>query len=114
MDTDGVTMEIAMATVADSHLEKIEGEPARLVLQPRIRVAQIVMDYLAHGWSPEEVCRHYLHLSPAEVHAAMTYYYDNQVQIDAEIRQELMEIRASQAAAEPTPFVLRMQAKGML
>jgi uncharacterized protein (DUF433 family) len=103
-----------MATVANAHIVKVEGQPARLASTPRIRVAQIVMDYLAHGWSPDEMCRHYPHLTPAEAHAAMTYYYDNQAEIDAEIQAELAEVRATQASARPTPFMVRMQAKGIL
>ena len=103
-----------MASVAHEHVEKVAGEPARLSRLPRIRVSQIVMDYLAHGWSPDEMCWHYPHLHPAEAHAAMTYYYDHQAEIDAEIKAELAEVRAAQASAEPTPFELRMQAKGIL
>ena len=103
-----------MASVAHEHIEKLAGQPARLSRLPRIRVAQIVMDYLAHGWSPDEMCRHYPHLTPAETHAAMTYYYDHQAEIDAEIQAELAEVRAAQASAPPTPFELRMQAKGIL
>ena len=103
-----------MASVIDAHVEKTAGEPARLCRLPRIRVAQIVMDYVAHGWSPDEMCRHYPHLTPAEAHAAMTYYYDHQAEIDAEIQAELAEVRAAQAAAQPTPFMVRMQAKGLL
>lgn len=103
-----------MASVAHEHIEKHTGEPARLARLPRIRVAQIVMDYLAHGWSPDEMCRHYPHLTPAEAHAAMMYYYDHQAEIDAELRSELLEVRAGQASATPTPFELRMHAKGLL
>lgn len=103
-----------MASVAQEHVEKVAGQPARLTRLPRIRVAQIVMDYLAHGWSPDEICRHYPHLTPAETHAAMTYYYDHQVEIDAEIKAELAEVRAAHASAPPTPFELRMRAKGIL
>ena len=103
-----------MATIGNAHIEKVEGRPAHLVRLPRIRVAQIVMDYLAHGWSPDEMCRHYPHLTPAEAHAAMTYYYDHQAEMDAEIQAELAEVRAAQAAAPPTRFLLRMQAKGIL
>jgi hypothetical protein len=103
-----------MASVAHEHVEKLLGEPARLSRLPRIRVAQIVMDYLAHGWSPDEMCRHYPHLAPAEVHAAMTYYYDHQPEIDAEIHAELDEVRGAKASAAPTPFELRMRAKGIL
>jgi uncharacterized protein (DUF433 family) len=96
------------------HVEKVDGQPARLARLPRIRVAQIVMDYLAHGWSPDEMCRHHPHLAPVEAHAAMTYYYDHQAEIDAEIHAELSGTRAARAAAQPTPFELRMQAKGIL
>jgi uncharacterized protein (DUF433 family) len=103
-----------MATVLNTHIEKQEGEPARLARLPRIRVAQIVMDYLAHGWSPDEMCRHYSHLTPVEAHAAMTYYYDHQAEVNTEIKAELEAVRAAQAAAEPTPFELKMQAKGLL
>lgn len=103
-----------MASVAHAHIEKLANQPARLSRLPRIRVAQIVMDYLAHGWSPDEMCRHHPHLTPAEAHAAMTYYYDHQAEIDTEIQAELADARAIQAAAVPTPFELRMQAKGIL
>jgi Protein of unknown function (DUF433) len=101
-----------MATVDSVHIEKTDGTPARLSRLPRIRVAQIVMDYLAHGWSPDEMCRHHSHLLPVEAHAAMAYYYDHQAEIDSEIEAELAEVRAAQAGASPTPFVLRMRAKG--
>ncbi len=36
------------------HIEAVAGEPARLRRVPRVRVAQIVMDYLTHGWSAED------------------------------------------------------------
>jgi uncharacterized protein (DUF433 family) len=103
-----------MSSVAHEHIEKVTGEPARLSRLPRIRVAQIVMDYLAHGWSPDEMARHYPHLTLAEAHAAMTYYYDHPAEIEAEIREEVAEIRVAEAAAPPSPFLLRMQAKGIL
>jgi hypothetical protein len=44
----------------------------------------------------------------------MAYYYDHQDEIDAEIRAEMTATRAAQAAAPPTPFAARMQAKGVL
>ncbi len=103
-----------MASVTHEHIEKSAGQPARLSRLPRIRVAQIVMDYLAHGWSPDEMVRHYPHVTLAEAHAAMTYYYDHQEEIDAEIQAELAEVRAAQSVASRTPFDVRLQAKGIL
>lgn len=96
------------------HIEKREGEPAQLQRVPRVRVAQIVMDYLAHGWSPDEMCRQHLYLTLAEAHAAMAYYYDHQDEIDREIADEIDQLKREEARRVPSPFVLRMRAKGLL
>jgi hypothetical protein len=95
------------------HLEKPEGQSTRLQRLPRIRVAQIVMDYLAHGWSVEEMCRQHAYLTLAEAHAAMAYYFDHQQEIDAEIRAEWSKVAQDKAQAL-SPFAMRMRAKGLL
>src|SRR5438552_2745993 len=77
------------------HIEKPERPPARLQRLPRIRVSQIVIDYLNHGWSADEIVIHYPHLRPAEVHSAMAYYFDHQAEIDAEIDTEQRLIEES-------------------
>ena len=69
------------------HIEKVEGNPARLKRLPRIRVAQIAMDYLNHGWSADEVVLHYPHLKLAEVRSGMAYYFDHREEIDREIAE---------------------------
>src|SRR5438477_13148216 len=96
------------------HIEKIATEPARLQRIPRIRVAQLVADYLAHGWSPDEMCRQHPYLAPAEVHVAMAYYFDHQDEIDGEIRAEWEEVSRLQSQAVRSPFFLRMRARGVL
>ena len=96
------------------HIEKSEGQPAHLQRLPRVRVAQIVMDYLAHGWSPDEMCRQHPYLTPAEAHAAMGYYFDLQDEIDGEIRAEWEWVKQARSQAVRSPFFRRMQAKGRL
>jgi hypothetical protein len=96
------------------HIEKPIDQPARLGRIPRIRVAQIVMDYLAYGWSPDEMCRQHPYLTPAEAHAAMAYYFDHQSEIDAEIRSELSEADLGHANASNSPLRLELRAKGVL
>lgn len=87
------------------HIEKPIDAPARLKRLPRIRVAQIAMDYLAHGWSADEMCRQHPYLLPAEAHAAMAYYFDHQQEIDLEIREELQVNDASQRQETGTEHV---------
>jgi hypothetical protein len=97
-----------------SHIERIGAQPPHLRRMPRVRVAQIVTDYLAYGWSVNEMCRQHSYLSLAEAHAAMAYYFDHQEELDAEIRKEVQEAASALANAPHSPFMVRMKAKGLL
>ncbi len=79
------------------HIAKAPDGTAHLARVPRVRVAQIVMDYLIHGWSVEEMCRQYPYLKPAEAHAAMAYYYDHREEIEDEIARETREAERDRA-----------------
>jgi hypothetical protein len=105
---------IVPSVVTYPHIAKQDDEPARLQRIPRVRVSQIAMDYLAHGWSPDEMCRQHPYLQPAEAHAAMTYYFDHQEEIDREIQTEWQQVQEDQAQAARSPFFLRLKAKGRL
>ncbi len=96
------------------HIKKPAGESARLRRSPRVRVARIAMDYLAYGWSPDEMCRQHPDLTKAEAHAAMAYYSDHQEEIDAEIRAEVRDAETSLKESSDSPLRLRLQAKGVL
>ena len=97
--------------IAYPHIVKKDGQPARLESHPRVRVAQIVMDYFAYGWSADEIHRQHPHLALAEVHAAMGYYYDNQAEIDAEITAELEEVDRMLAAESRSTVWLKLKAQ---
>jgi uncharacterized protein (DUF433 family) len=100
--------------VSYPHIEKPPGQPARLARVKRVRVAQIVMDYLAYGWSPEEMCRQHPYLTIAEAHAAMLYYWDHPDEIEQEIEQEKAGHAEELKHGHQSPFFLRMEAKGLL
>jgi uncharacterized protein (DUF433 family) len=108
MGADDVSTEVTYP-----HIEKPADGPARLQSTPRVRVAQLVMDYLNYGWSVEEMCRQHPYLSRAEAHAAMAYYFDHRGEIHAEIETESKELEgASEHAA--TPIEIRLRAQGLL
>lgn len=91
------------------HILKPPGEPARLESHPRIRVAMIVADYLWRGWSAEEIVRQYSYLTLAEVHAALTYYFDHREEIEQELAAEYRDAEAWKKA-NPTPaFLARLK-----
>jgi Protein of unknown function (DUF433) len=96
------------------HVEKLEGEPARLERLPRIRVAQIAMDYLVHGWSVDEMCHQHPYLTLAEAHAAMAYYFDHQADIDREINEEIHQVERDQTQARRSAVYHRLRAQSPL
>jgi hypothetical protein len=69
------------------------------------------MDYLAHGWSADEICRQHPGLLPAEVHAALAYYFDHRDEIEQEIQQEVEQVEQSAAKATRPAFLARLKAK---
>src|SRR6266566_509424 len=63
------------------------------------KVVEVVLDKMAHGWSPEEMHRQHPHLSMAQIHAALAYYYEHQDEVDADIERRnryVEELRAQQ------------------
>lgn len=52
----------------------------------KVKVTEVVLDKIAYGWSPEETHFQHPHLSWAQLCAALTYYYENQSDLDAQIR----------------------------
>ncbi len=51
------------------------------------KVIEVVLDKVAYGWSPEEMHFQHPHLSLAQIHAALAYYYENKERLDAQIEQ---------------------------
>jgi uncharacterized protein (DUF433 family) len=55
----------------------------------KVSVQQIAV-LTQEGLSPREITSEYPQISLAQVHAALTYYYTNQQEIDAILGQELL------------------------
>lgn len=53
----------------------------------RVRVQDVIAWYLRGGWSVEQIVQEF-GLSPAQIHAALAYYYDHQVEIDQALDQD--------------------------
>lgn len=83
------------------HRPGVQGGRA-VIKGSRFPVRSIVQNYRS-GLTVEEILREFPQLSPAEVHAALSYYYDHRAEIDEEIR--LME-DLDGAMREAAPTVL--------
>jgi hypothetical protein len=79
---------VKAAPVAYPHIVKNGDAPAHLESHPRTQVGMIAADYLWRGWSADEIFHQYPYLTPAEVHAALGYYFDHREEIDAVLLAE--------------------------
>jgi uncharacterized protein (DUF433 family) len=96
-----------MATATLSHIEVDDTGVARIA-GTTIKVIEVAVDKLAHGSSPEEMHFQYPHLSLAQIHAALAYYYDNQLEMDAEIQRRWFEVNELAAQAANSPLQQRL------
>lgn len=68
----------------------------------KVKVVEVVLDKLAYGWSPEEIHFQHPHLSLAQIHAALTYHYESQSVLDAQIALTQKEsMRLAFEASDP-------------
>src|ERR1700675_4499575 len=102
---------MAMATAR--HIKR-DDRGVAWIDETNVKVIEVVLDRLAYGWSPEEI--HFQHpgLSLAQIYAALTYYYDNQAELDGEIARQQDEVRQLQEQVGESPLVVRLKAAGLL
>jgi len=101
-----------MALVAASHIDVDEQGVARIA-GSRIKVQFLAVE-ASQGMSVEEIQKSHPHLSLAEIHAALSYYYDHKAEIDATVQREFREYQRLRAEAGESPLVKRLKAQGKL
>jgi uncharacterized protein (DUF433 family) len=73
------------------------------------KVIEVVLDMTAHGWSPEEIHFQHPHLSLAQIHAALGYYYDHKPEMDVQINLTVHEFERLRAQAGESPLRKRLR-----
>ena len=97
-----------MQTVATNHIY-LDEEGRAWIDDTNIKVIEVVLDKLVYGWIPEEIQEQHPHLSLTQIHAALSYYYDHQAEIDSEIEQQDKEIEALMEKAKDSPLKKRLR-----
>lgn len=79
-----------------------------------MKVVELITGVVAYGWNAEDLLRQYPHLTPAQVHGALTYYYDNQAAIDAELARISQELTRARLESPESPLRQRLRSMGKL
>lgn len=73
------------------------GEP--ILVGTRFPVRSVVEYVLRQGMTPEELVREWDHLSLAQVHDALSYYYDHRSEIEGHVRRHRRALARRRASA---------------
>jgi uncharacterized protein (DUF433 family) len=78
-----------MENVISQHITKTPGicGGRACIAGHRIRVQDIVVLHELHGMSAKEILEQYPTITLADIHAALTYYYDHRDEIEEEFRK---------------------------
>ena len=97
-----------MSSVTSAHIE-LDERGIAWISGTKVKVIEVALDKLAHGSSPEEIHFQYPHLSLAQIHAALAYYYDHQTELDAEIQRRWLEAGEIAAREPDSPLRRRLR-----
>src|SRR5207249_2285673 len=87
-----------MAAAVRTHV-RIDDQGTAWIEGTTTRVIQVALDKLTQGWDADEIHAQYPYLSLAQIHAALSYYYDHQEELDAEIERDYQEVEKLRAGA---------------
>lgn len=68
--------------------EKISGG-VPIIKGTRMRVIQIAQEYIKLGYTPEDIINAHPHLTLAQIHDALSYYYEGKEDFDRKIEASL-------------------------
>src|SRR5438094_352816 len=94
--------------VPNSHIEIDErGRP--WIARTNTKVIEVVLDKVAWDFKPEQMHRQHPHLSLAQLHAALSCYYDHKAEMDAELERDRREFEEARRRSRDTPHGKKLQ-----
>ena len=83
---------MAFAATAYQHIV-LDAKGVPVVQGANTKVVEVVLHARSSGLTPEQLAGELPHLSPAQIHSAMAYYWDHREALDADIeaRREFAE-----------------------
>lgn len=79
-----------------------------------MKVIELVSEKLAYGWSPEELHFQHPSMTPGQIHAALSYYWDHAEQFDREISDRLKAVDDLRKTHKPSSLVAQLKARGLV
>ena len=89
------------------------GQDRAFIVGTRVRVQDIYVDSEVLGKSPEQIVAALPHLTLAQVHAALAYYFDHREEILDELRQDEQFVAVMKERTGPGPLDTKLRDAGI-
>jgi uncharacterized protein (DUF433 family) len=74
-----------------------------------VKVIEIVLDHLAYGWSAEAIHEQFPHLTLAQIHSALGFFYDHEEELEKQILARERQVSAWKAELGESPLQRRLR-----
>src|SRR5438034_8478974 len=71
-----------------------------------MKVAELVAERTAYGWSPEELHFQHPYLTLGQIYSALAYYWDHAAELDNDLERRLAHAEQARQASGPSPLQL--------
>ena len=85
-----------------------------IVAGTNMKVIELVLEKMAHGWSPEELYFQHPHLTLGQIYSALAYYWDHQEELDKDIERRQELVAQLRNAAGTSPVTARLKEQGLI
>jgi uncharacterized protein (DUF433 family) len=93
---------------------RIDENRVPIIAGTTMKVIELVLEHVAHGWSPEELKYQHPYLELGQIYSALAYYYDHKEVLDLEIERRLEKVDLLQKRMPQTSLRQKLMAKGLL
>lgn len=103
-----------MEPVTSSQIEirnNRDGQPRAYIAGTRIRVQDIYAQSEVHGKTPDDIVDVFPHLTIAQVHSALAYYFEHREEILAELREDSEFVALMKERTGPGPLEKKLKGK---
>ncbi len=79
-----------------------------------MKVIELVLGHLAHGWSAEELHFQHPYLGLGQIYSALAYYWDHKEALDSDITNRLNQVDLLQKSMGKSLLRSRLEGEGFL
>jgi uncharacterized protein (DUF433 family) len=76
-------------TSTSYHYIEIDAEGVAWISGSNTKVVELAAEQLAYGWDATKMRDEHPHLTLAQIHSALAYYYDHEAEVNRQIDQQI-------------------------